>query len=366
MRAPLLFYVSGHGYGHVTRCVAVLRALRALDPDAPLLARTEAPAWLFEEADADVEVSSAPIDVGMLQSNGLDIDLDATLAAHERFLAGWDQAVTREAEFIRLRRPALVVGDMPALAFAAAAAAGVPAAALGNFSWDWILDYYAARDPRWRPAAQRYRAAYSSAAELLRLPMHGDFPAFAPDRITDLPIAVSRSRLSPSEARAAVGAEDSRPRVLLSFGGFGAGELDLGRGDDLADFVFVGFGPKPRGLKAQWKEFPRKTPVPHVDILAGCDAVIGKPGFGTFAEAVAHKKPMLYLPRADFPEVPRLLAWMERHGRTVLLPREDFYAGRWRAALGALLGVKRAFPEARCDGAELAAARLLERARRAR
>jgi UDP:flavonoid glycosyltransferase YjiC (YdhE family) len=356
----VVFYVSGHGYGHATRCRALIRALKPAVPSLKVVVRSEAPARLFEEAGPGIKVSRARIDVGMLQPNGLDIDLKRTLKAHQAFVAGWDKLVDREAAFIKKAGAQLVVGDIPPLAFAAAATAKVPSVAFANFSWDWILDSYAADDARWKPVVRHYRKAYAFARELLRLPMHGDFPAFK--RIQDIPLAVNRSGLSRATARTRLGLElhDDRPCVLVSFGGFGSGPLNMPQADDLSDYVFVGFSAKPPGFRADWIEFPQNPPAPHVDLLAGCDILIGKPGYGTFSEAVAHRKRMLYLPREGFPEVPRLLAWMKYEGLGRELSRRDFSAGRWRAGLDELMAAKADWPPVKFDGAEVAAARLVE------
>ncbi|MBI3552694.1 MAG: hypothetical protein HY077_09245 [Elusimicrobia bacterium] len=294
----------------------------------------------------------------MLQPNGLDIDLGGTLAAHEAFARGWDAAVEREASFIRRSGARLVVGDIPPLAFAAASRAGVLSVALANFSWDWILSLYAAREPRWKPIVALYRRSYSLAGALLRLPMHGDFPAFR--KIEDIPLVVSRSPLGKRRAREILGLArgDRRSAVLLSFGGFGTGPLDLSSPDDLSAFVFVGFGPRPPGLRADWIEFPPRAPVPHVDIVAGCDAVIGKPGYGTFSEAVAHRCRTLRLPRRDFREVPRMTRWMKESGLSVEIRRADFYAGRWKRDLERLFALKGPWPRVRLDGSEAVARRL--------
>ena len=38
--------------------------------------------------------------------------------------------------------PSMTVSDLPPLGIAAAKAAGLPAIALGNFTWDWIYEHY--------------------------------------------------------------------------------------------------------------------------------------------------------------------------------------------------------------------------------
>jgi predicted glycosyltransferase len=48
MPASLLYYVSGHGYGHARRSAEVVRALRSIAPDVNVYVRTSAPAEPFQ------------------------------------------------------------------------------------------------------------------------------------------------------------------------------------------------------------------------------------------------------------------------------------------------------------------------------
>ena len=76
----------------------------------------------------------------------------------------------------------LIVGDIPPLAFAVGAAAGIPSIAIGNFTWDWVYSEY----PRVRLAPSllpAIRGAYAKASMALRLPRR-------------LPLAGSRFRFS--------------------------------------------------------------------------------------------------------------------------------------------------------------------------
>jgi hypothetical protein len=76
--------------------------------------------------------------------------------------------------------------------------------------------------------------------------------------------------------------------------------------------------------------------LPFTDILCSCDALIGKPGYGTFAEAGCNAVPTLYLPRADWPESPYLVDWLERHGRARAIDRAALERGDVLEALRAL------------------------------
>ncbi len=65
-----------------------------------------------------------------------------TIEEASRFMAGLEPMAQAEADFLRRRGATLVVGDIPPLAFRAAHLAGLPAVALGNFTWDWIYEGY--------------------------------------------------------------------------------------------------------------------------------------------------------------------------------------------------------------------------------
>jgi UDP:flavonoid glycosyltransferase YjiC (YdhE family) len=354
--------VSGHGFGHATRVAAVLRALRAAAGSRVRThVRSAAPAWLFRERDPEAGHTPAPQDVGMLQTNGLDVDFEATLAAHRAHLAGFEDAAAREAEAIRSLDPALVVGDVPPLAFEAARRAGVPSRAIAIFSWDWILDAYSLEDRRWGEVAARYREAYARCERLFRLPLHGDLGAFP--RYEDVPLLVNRARRGRAQVRAALGLPAQEPRrvVLVSFGGFGASDPGAGpawaREDDR--YVFVGFGPPPPGLRAPWIALPTPSPIPHEELVAACDAVIGKPGYGTCAEVIAHARRFLYVPRERFREIPVLVEGLAQLGRARALPRADFEAGRWAPHLDALFALPEPPPPPRADGDAVIARALL-------
>jgi UDP-N-acetylglucosamine:LPS N-acetylglucosamine transferase len=55
-------------------------------------------------------------------------------------------------------------------------------------------------------------------------------------------------------------------------------------------------------------------PLGFGDLLASSDALLGKPGYGSFVEAACSGTPVLYVDRPDWPETPVLVEWLHRHG----------------------------------------------------
>src|SRR4051812_49105500 len=160
----IALYVSGHGFGHAVRSAQVADAL--LDSGAQVIVRTDAPAWLFPTGAA--YVPGPPVDVGVVQHDGLEFDVDATRQRWLEFGATFDRRADEEATLMREQAIDFVVGDMPPLAFAAAARAGLPSAAVTNFGWDWI---YAAW-PDMDAAIDLVQRGFAHADVLYRLPLH--------------------------------------------------------------------------------------------------------------------------------------------------------------------------------------------------
>ena len=97
--APLVvaaFYISGHGFGHATRDIEIIRAVGRLRPDVQVVVRTAAPPWLFEGL-ANVRVSPALTDTGVVQRDSLHIDIERTADDAAAFYGDFDRHVASEA-----------------------------------------------------------------------------------------------------------------------------------------------------------------------------------------------------------------------------------------------------------------------------
>src|SRR3982074_1586479 len=89
MTAPVVaLAVSGHGFGHAVRCAEVARALN--DLAAPTFVRTDAPAWLFPDHVEHLRSPGWPLDVGVAQHDGLDLDIDETRRRWDGFVQDFE------------------------------------------------------------------------------------------------------------------------------------------------------------------------------------------------------------------------------------------------------------------------------------
>jgi len=362
-RPTIALYTSSHGFGHAVRCAILCRALLAAAPALRIVARTAAPAWIFP---ADVQVEHAIIDTGVVQPTSLHIDPRATLERYAERVAQEGPEIEAEAAYLRRLGARAVVADIPSAAFEIAARAGVPGIGLANFSWDWIYGPYVDATPEYAPLVEHLRAQYAQATLLLRLPFHDGLTAFPV--IEDIPLIARRSRADRTETRRQFGLPLGTPLVLFSFGGHASDSLDAARLAAMGDYAFVATATgrdaplAASGVAVRQGRnlflLPQLTDR-YVDLLAACDVVVTKPGYGIVADLIANRVPALYVSRAGFREEPVLVRALEVEAHAVPLDRAALDTLALGAALARLQALDRPWTERPLDGAAVAAGRIL-------
>lgn len=370
----IVFYISGHGFGHASRDVEVLNALLDRRPDLAerIVIRTPAPRWLFDRTlRHPVRFEAAEIDTGIVQLDSLRLDVDASVRRAAAFYRDFDARSAAEAAWLQEIEARLVVADIPPLAFTAAASAGIPAVALGNFTWDWIYEGYPEMHRDAPDLGRTLRDAYATSAMALRLPMHGGFQSIR--AIRDIPLVARRSRREPGEVRAALGVPVDRRLALVSFGGHGLDGLDLDRIDARADYTVLTTGKSGGKLPSTRVAAARRDDVivldeqalydsglRYEDLVAAADVVVTKPGYGIISECVANDTAMLYTSRGRFVEYDVLVECLPRVARSRFISQDDLFAGAWRAHLDAVVAQPPPPERPRTNGAEVAAGAILE------
>jgi L-arabinokinase len=306
-----------------------------------VVVKTTAPQWLFDAAALErVAYERVETDVGMTQRDSITIDLADTVRRAVEFHRHFDRRADAEARTLEAQNTALVIGDIPPLAHAAAARAGIRSIGVGNFTWDWIYEHYA-EFRRDAPAVlEQIRASYALADRALRLPMHGGFATFK--AVADVPLVARRSTRARDDTRRMLNVRADRPLVLASFGAYG---VDV-------PFELVA---EREGLTVLAPPSTLPAPLRYQDLVAAADLVGTKPGYGIVSECIANGTPMLYTSRGDFAEYDVFVAEMPRYLRCRFVPQEDFRLGRWRTHIDALLAQPDAPERIAMDGADVAA-----------
>jgi hypothetical protein len=336
----VFFYISGHGFGHASRQIEVINALGARCPDVAIVVRTSAPRWLFDRT-VRVPITLLPgeCDTGVIQIDSLRLNEQLTVERADEFYRTLAERARDEAILLGTHAAGFVVSDAPPLGCAAAAAAGVPSVVITNFTWDWIYEGYEAQlagAPQLLPAI---RTAYRQAEAAWRLPMHGGFATF--DAIVDVPFIARHARHGRDEVRRTLGLPLDRPLVLSSFGGYGVSGFDAAALDCLASYGVVithrnasdELPNAPAGVHQLSESRLYGSGLRYEDLVAACDIVATKPGYGIVAECIANDTAVLYTSRGRFVEYDVLVEAMPKYLRCGFIDHADLFAGRWRAAL---------------------------------
>ena len=363
----IVFYVSGHGFGHTSRSIEVILALLGAQPEAQIVVKTAAPHRLFTDVlDERCELVELQCDAGIVQIDSLSLDATESIRHAAAFQEQFPALAAAEAAYLGKSRTRVVVGDIPPLAFAAAHAAGIPSVAIGNFTWDWIYESYgtdAAAD-----VARAVRRIYRDATVALRLPMPGGFQGLEA-ATRDIPFIARRSRRTKDEVRQALGLpprRDGKPLVLMSFGGHGITGLDTSALARLTDYTIAtnstsgSVKPAPGVLYLSDEQIDDSR-LRYEDLVRGADVVVTKPGYGIISEAIANGAALLYTSRGHFVEYDVLVREMPRYLRSRFIEQGDLLSGNWGAALHDLLHQPPAPEKPQLNGAEIAAGEILKR-----
>jgi L-arabinokinase len=342
-RSTVVFYISGHGFGHASRAIEVINALLALRPELRVIIRSSVAAWLVARtAHPSVQLDRIEVDTGVVQIDSLHLDAPASIARAEAFMSTFDQRVAGEAAYLRQQHAVLTVSDLPPLGIAAAGAAGIPAIAFGNFTWDWIYEHYDGG----QDVANRIADVYRDAALALRLPMWGGFAAMPV--IRDLPFVARRSKRDPLEVRRALAIPVDARAVLVSFGGYGLQGLDtdaLRRLDDY-DVLLPGMIDEAAMYDRGYR---------YEDLVGAVDVVATKPGYGIISECLANDTALLYTSRGDFREYQVMVDAIPAFLRCEFIDHPDLFAGNWGRHLDAVLAQPAPPTRPATNGAEVAA-----------
>ena len=363
MSRALVYYISGHGFGHASRSIEVVNAVLERRPGVPVHIRTAAPRWLFDLTVRGPFVFAAiDTDPGVVQHDSLTLDAAETVRRATAYAAALPGLARTEARALQSLDPALVVADIPPLGLEAARLAGVPATALGNFTWDWIYRDY----PGGGAAADAIGEVYRRAGRAFRLPLAGGFDTFP--EVTDLPFIARHARHAPADTRARLRLPEGK-LALVSFGGYGVAGIDLDAlsrtdGWTLLVSASVPFGPDRVPLAqaaVRGSLFPLDEPAMYAeglryeDVVSAVDVVVTKPGYGIISECLANDTALVYTDRGHFIEYDVLVREMPRHVRCAYLPQAEILRGDWRGALEAVLATPRPASPLGTDGAAVAA-----------
>ncbi len=351
----IAYYITGHGYGHAVRSIEVIKKLLEQKNDMTVFVRTATPEWLFHKiASRNVYYMNIRLDFGVIQSNSFIADKRQTLREYAELLKIKNKLVGQEVDFFRTEKIDIAISDITPFAFDAAARAGIPGIAVGNFSWDWIYADYVKEFPEYEYVLNDIRQSYQKAAVLYKLPLSDDMPAFP--HIEPAPLIARRASLSKQQARRVLGLPGKGKIVLLALR---ENDLALVNRDNIQhnrNYLFA--------LSSCRIEAPNIIHIPEgslsfENVLASCDMVLSKPGYSLISECIANKIKILYVLREDFCEDKPIAKVLNQDMTGERLPMNHFMSGEWQRYLEKLDDKPEKWTEYPANGADIIAGGIL-------
>lgn len=332
MSFHLLACISSHGYGHFAMTAPILNELNKQD-SISLTVRCALPeALIRSRIGGDFNIVAESSDFGMIMNSSLDVDLEAAEKAYQALHENFPQAITDEKEKLIALKPNLIIANIPYLTVAAAHQAKIPVIAYCSLNWGEIFkSYFEGKFPEAKKILTDINDAYNL-ADFFVCPE----PSMAMPDLKNIKhigpvakVATSHRKLLNEQ----FSLSDEHKLVLITPGG-------------VATPVPVNDWPVIPGVTwiTAWSYETTRQDIISMeqikllfsDLLASCDAVITKPGYGTVTETVCNGIPVLYVLRGDWAEEPFLEAWWHNHGTVIKISREDFFAGNLQENLAKL------------------------------
>jgi hypothetical protein len=298
--------ISGHGYGPVAQTAPILNRLHQFMPHMQLTVRSSVPlSHLRTRIHVPFTHLRSEGDIGMVMSSALDVHVGDSCMAYRAFHADWDARVADEARLLRELKANFVFSNVGYLPLAGAQRAGIPNAALCSLNWFDIYRHYCGDDA----IAARIQECYAGADAFLRA-TPGMAMAYLPNLVEVAPIAdVGDERRDELNRRLRLSKDEKL--VLVSMGGI-TSRLPMEKWPRMDGVRWL--------VQADWQvDHPdaivlETLPLSFSDLLASSDALLCKPGYGSFTEAACSATPVLYVARPDWPESPALVEWLQHSG----------------------------------------------------
>jgi hypothetical protein len=316
--------ITPHGFGHAARACAVMEALSEQYRVCFDIVTT-VPEWFFADSlTASYILHAINCDIGLVQRNSLTEDLGRTIDALDRFYPLDRNLVDRVAAIFR--GSSLVICDIAPLGIAAARMAGVASVLVENFTWDWIYRSYLRQWPGFAPHISYLQQLYREADYHLQTT-----PVCRPMQCDGSTAPVSRPRRqSRAVIREQLQVAETDTLVLVTMGGVQGTELPLKRLAAMEQcFILPGQSGEKMIFRGNLRLLPPDSGIYHPDLVAACDAVIGKVGYSTLAEVYQAGVPFAYIKRPGFRESSSLAAFINREMVSIEISREQFQSNRW-------------------------------------
>lgn len=285
----IVYYISSHGFGHLTRSLAIIELLLQGRKDLTICIKCSAEHAAFagrylreRRLTAEIQLFTSTFEI-VVDPVKVQVDFPATIHNLKKWIKELPNRALQECTQID-RRTTVILSDIVPEAFLAAEQLGIPAIGISNFTWYEICKDYVEDDE-----LIILRELYQKATAFLEFPLStGDnMPVADRTAVGLISRPIEADKVHEIRRRYK---QSGRPLLLFSIGG--ALELEYKALPAGIDWLHT------RGVSLPQESNIFSIPDDEPDIqnyVAACDAVVTKFGWSTLAEAIIAEKPVFLL-----------------------------------------------------------------------
>lgn len=311
----IAFYVSSHGFGHMTRCLAIMEEILEKTDYAIYVASGAfqngfARTYLARFSDRIV-YKDFQTEVGLVTvKNSLSVDMERLKKELHDFVAGWETTVAEEIGFLRDLDIACVISDISPIGILVGEKLGVRNVGIANFTWVEQYEHLALSEE----IIARFREVYAKLDLFieydLMLPTNG---LAVPKKKTGF---VSR-KFDPD--RIAAIKKQYGESIFITCGK--SANLENIHVANYDGTIFTTSGINITG-NANVVQLPLDV-LDTQDYIAASRAVIAKAGWGTISETILAKTNLVLLEREGVLEDTHNIAELKRRGVAISIKETD-------------------------------------------
>ncbi|WP_144505663.1 glycosyltransferase [Bacillus mycoides] len=307
------FYISEYGYGHATRCIALMREMLQTREDIRIIVCHSFALQFIRESLTGYEdrliFHDVKTDIGyVLKENTLELDVEQLQRAYGEFCAKLPGKINEEVSFLKPFYVDCIVSDISPIAFEVGDRLGVPSVGISNFTWYTAYEHILPKE-----SLEVFKSMYNKMDYFYVLAgskerKWGESKTllfnFYGRKVDLLEVSKIRRDLDPT---------GKKKIIFISLGM----KIDIGDITELPlwnnkDLLFV----VSNNMNVHHQNVYK---IPHnytesQNYVATADCIISKAGWGTVGEAIVHGKPLVILERKGMNEDQNTISFL-RHNQ---------------------------------------------------
>ncbi|MFH1520284.1 MAG: hypothetical protein ABID61_01430 [Candidatus Micrarchaeota archaeon] len=261
----IFFYVDSFGLGHITRQVALIRAIGTR---ANIIILSSGHLDFIKKSLPQARVEKILPTLNFVPS-GLGLNFEKTHMANRNLSEHFSSNVRTEIQRLEKEKPDLIVADIPAEIFVAADAVGIPIIAISNFGWTIILEHIFGKSSDFYSL---YSHAYSKSSKTFVLPFSEPMSCFS--------------------KKEKIGLLRRHPTINMQ--------------KKIGIVSAFGYSIESQQTKSKFFSIP-KTETESQNFISAASAIFAKPSYGIISESIPYGIPLFFKLRKNFPESDYLL-----------------------------------------------------------